>query len=280
MAEKNRKKSRELNEKFRKGSNIIKRILRQEAEYDFQTREAFNLARTNLMLSFAGSESCKVIGVSSSIKGEGKSFVSCSIGHALAEADKSVILIDCDLRLPTIASKLGASKRPGLSNILTGSVNDITEAITYEAFGGLDIIPAGDIPPNPSELLGSPRFEQMLDLLGQKYDYVILDLPPVTAVTDAIIVSKVIDGIILVVRHEYTDKNAVKDAIRQLKIADAKILGFIYNGMYVGNSKYGKYGKYGKYRKYRRYAGYYGGYYGYGYGYGYENSQVTTTESK
>ncbi|MBR1764934.1 MAG: CpsD/CapB family tyrosine-protein kinase [Ruminococcus sp.] len=270
MADK--KKNKELDEKFRKGSNIIKRILRQEAEYDFQTREAFNLTRTNLMLSFAGSETSKVVGITSSIKGEGKSFVACSIGHALAEADKTAILIDCDMRLPTVASKVGCNKRPGLSNILTGSVNDITEAVNYDAFGGLDVIPAGDIPPNPSELLGSERFEQMLKLLGEKYDYIILDLPPVTAVTDAIVVSKVIDGIILVVRHEYTDKNAVKDAIRQLNIADARILGFVYNGMFTGNSKYGKYGKYGKYK------GYYG--YGYGYGYGYENAGKTTTSNK
>ncbi|MDO4944498.1 MAG: CpsD/CapB family tyrosine-protein kinase [Ruminococcus sp.] len=222
-----------------------------DGELDFASKEAFNRLRTNLMLSFTDSSKARIIGVSSSVRGEGKSFVSCCIAHSLSETGNKVLLLEGDLRLPTVAKKLNIKKAPGLSNILTGSINDVVDALQQRAYGKLDVITSGDIPPNPSELLGSQRMKSLIGILSENYDYIVFDLPPVTSVPDPLIVTQLISGIVLVVRHEYTDKKAVEETIRQLKIANAKVLGFVYNGNDGSGGSYSK--KYYKKRKYSKY---------------------------
>ena len=124
---------------------------------------------------------------------------------------------------------------------------------------GLKVISCGHIPPNPSELLSSKRMAMVLESVRKVYDYVIIDLPPIAAVSDALIVSKLTDGIVLVARQDFADKRLLDDAVRQLQFHEANIIGFVMNCTHNENKYYGKYKKYGKYGKYYRYSreGYY-----------------------
>lgn len=196
-------------------------------ESPFSVREAYKAIRTNLMFSMPG-EKCKKIMVTSSSQHEGKSITAINLGIVFAEAGIKVLLIDCDLRLPTDAQKTGVAVAPGLSNLLAGMC-DANEAVRH-LNNGLDLMPAGDIPPNPSELLGSNRMAQLIDALSEYYDYIIFDTPPVCTVTDAVILSKNISGVLIVVRRGVATQDSVSDALNQLEIAGAKILGFVFSG--------------------------------------------------
>ena len=218
---------------------------------NFASAEAYKLLRTNLMFSFSGGSTNHVIGVTSSFRGEGKSLTAINLAYTMAEAEKKVLLIEGDMRLPTLAKRLGFYSKPGLSNLLVG-LNTIGSAVQQyraEVEGKeitVDVIVSGDIPPNPSELLGSERMQTLLDRLRERYDYVILDLPPVTAVTDAVIASHIVDGMVVVVRSEHAVRGGLSDTMRQLNLADAHILGFVFNGAVESESKYYKKGYYKK----------------------------------
>lgn len=232
---------------------------------NFFLREAYKTLRTNVTFALAGEEECKVVAVTSSLQSEGKSFTAVNLAISYVQADKRVLLIDCDLRRPKLNRLLCLSSEFGLSNLLLQpKLRD--EAILHSEVTGLDVILSGDIPPNPSELLGSQRMENLLNDLRQKYDYIVLDTPPVNMVIDAVVLAPQCDGVVFVVRMNQSERGAVIHAVEQLQYANAKILGMVLNGMDMERTGYG-YGKYRrKYSRYGRY-GYYGGY-GYGYGYG------------
>jgi capsular exopolysaccharide synthesis family protein len=218
----------------------------------FAAAEAYKLLRTNLTFSFSGSEECRIIGMTSSFRGEGKSLTSMNLAYTIAEAEKRVLLIEGDMRLPTVAKRMGLRAKPGLSNLLVG-LESISSAIQeYHVDLGdkiltLDVMVSGDIPPNPSELLGSARMKSLLKKLRERYDYVILDLPPVTAVTDALIASRIVDGMVVVVRSNHAVRGALAETMRQLSLAEARVLGFVFNDAGDANSKY--YYKKGYYKK-------------------------------
>lgn len=211
----------------------------------FEGKEAYNLLRTNLLFSIKREDrEARVIGVTSSVHGEGKSLTAINLAYSIAESGRKVLLIECDMRLPTLRKKLGYKKFAGLSNLLAG-VNEEGEVVHQNVMiQGLDMILAGKIPPNPSELLASPSFKRLIDRVSEYNSYIILDLPPVCEVSDALIVSKYTDGLIMVVRQDYTRSPDLDYALRQLKYVDAKVLGFVYNGS-GSKSKHYKY-KYGK----------------------------------
>ena len=224
----------------------------------FAAREAYKLLRTNLLFSLPEATEGRgyVIGITSSLRGEGKSTTTVNLASTLAEQGERVLVIEGDLRLPSLHKKLKIASKPGLSNILV-TRGDPSRFLQTVGVGKLDemqitfdVLSAGDIPPNPSELIGSSRMKQKLEQLSKNYDFILLDLPPVTAVTDALVATKLVDGIIMVVRNEYTDSGSLKEAMRQLKLADAKILGFVYTCAGSGISGYRK--KY-KYRYYSDY---------------------------
>ena len=216
----------------------------------FAAKEAYNLLRTNLFFSFSDDAKCHVIGVTSTIPSEGKSLTAANTAMAMAEAGKRVLLIDSDMRLPTIHKKLGFKAAPGLSNLLVG-MNDVEKAIYRLEDKGFDVMPAGNTPPNPTELLGSARMEKLLNGLSAHYDYIIIDLPPVTIVSDALVCSKYLSGIVFVVRGGRATTAELGEAIRQLEFANVKILGFVYNS--AEGSKSNSYSK--KYSKnYSRYS--------------------------
>lgn len=201
----------------------------------FSVKEGYKALRTNVIFSLPGTES-KCIALTSSARSEGKSTTAINLGIAFAQIGKRTILLDCDMRLPTIAAKLHLPKQPGLSNLIVGeaSVNDVVQHYCE----GLDVIPAGQIPRDPTGLLASEQMKYMLSKLKEYYDYVIIDLPPVTTVTDAAILTDSVDGYLLVVRHGVTDYRAVNEMLHQLTLSEAKIMGFVYSGAPVSEKKY------------------------------------------
>ncbi len=234
---------------------------------DFYVREAYKSLRTNIIFSLPN-EGCKRICVTSAIASEGKSITVLNIALTFAEAGQRVLLIDGDLRRPSQSKLMERKASPGLSNILVDK-NKLETAIHRGVYTNLDVIFSGDIPPNPSELLGHERMKQLLDQLSEEYDYIFVDTPPVNVVTDACVLSRVLDGVLFVVRRDDSESNSVTYAISQLEFAEAKLLGFILNAAEIssaaryGYSKYRKYGKYG-YSKYGYRYGYKYGYYGHG----------------
>lgn len=219
---------------------------------EFTATEQYKLLRTNLSFTLP-EEKCPVIGVTSSMRGEGKSTTSINLSYVLAEKGKKVLLIDGDLRIPSIAKKMELSASPGLTNLLMGFEPQMLSSFKSDILDNWFILPAGDIPPNPSELLGSRKMERLLGVLKEKFDYIIVDLPPVNLVSDALAISPLTSGMIVVVRQEYTEKKELEACLRQLKLSGANVLGCVMNETRTGGGRYGKYGKYRKYYKYYRY---------------------------
>jgi capsular exopolysaccharide synthesis family protein len=219
------------------------------AELDFASREAYKLLRTNVSFAFPDEESGRVIGVCSACPHEGKSTTSVNLAYSLAEANNKVLLIDGDMRRPTINKVVGIEGEPGLSDMLSGKSG--VEPSRGVLHANLDVFPSGHIPPNPSELIGSRKMESLIEECKAKYDYVVLDLPPVLSVSDPVAVSKYLSGMIIVVRHDKTRRRDMAETIRQLEYANVKILGFVYNRVGQGNGE----NKY-KYKYRYRYKGY------------------------
>lgn len=223
----------------------------------FAASEAYKLLRTKLQFSFADENNCRVIGLSSALSGEGKSLTAVNLAFTLSQLNKKVLLVDCDMRRPTLAEKLGILKQPGLSSYLTRQchLNDLLQLCgmkdNEDAF---HVVSAGQNPPNPIELLSSERMKKALAAMRGAYDYVILDLPPVGEVSDAMAVAKETDGMLLVVRQNYCDRVVLSEAVRQFEFINSKILGVVFNCTNEHGGNYGK-GYYKRYYKsyYRRY---------------------------
>lgn len=215
----------------------------------FSVTEAYKLLRANIMFSFSEEGRGHVIGITSSLQSEGKSSTAVNTAYALAESGAKVLLMDADLRRPSVAAKLNLARTPGLTNILVAKGN-YRELLQQNPIApNMDVLTSGDIPPNPSELLGSNRMEKLILELTEAYDYIIVDLPPVNVVSDAIAMSRMLDGVIMVVRNGVSEQRMLAEALRQLKLVNVRILGFVYRDSAVGGVNYGK--KYGyKYKKY------------------------------
>ena len=217
---------------------------------DFFVREAYKILRTNVMFSLTEEQDCNVIVVTSSLQSEGKSITALNLAISYVQTDRKVLVMDCDLRRPKLARLMGVKSEVGLSNLLLRP--ELKEkAIVHTEQKGLDMILAGDIPPNPSELLGSMRMKRLLERLRADYDYIILDTPPVNVVTDAVVLAPQSDGVLFVVRANQSERGAIIHAVEQLEYAKAKILGFVLNSVDMEKTNYG-YRKY-RYRRYSRY---------------------------
>ena len=223
----------------------------------FAASEAYKLLRTKLQFSFVDDNDCHIIGVSSAMAGEGKSVSSVNLAYSLAQLEKRVLLIDCDMRRPSLNTKLPIQKVPGLSNYLTRQVHkdEVIQKYTTEECS-FDVISSGRNPPNPIELLSSARMQKALDQFRQSYDFIILDLPPVGEVSDALVVAKLVDGILLVVRQNYCNRTALNAAVEQFDFVDTRILGVVLNCTTEGSGRYGKH-----YKSYKRYYSRYEGSY-------------------
>lgn len=225
----------------------------------FTATEQYKLLRANLDFTLPENEKCPVIGVTSSMRGEGKSTTAINLSYVLAERGSKVLLIDGDLRIPTVAKKMGIKTTHGLTDLLIGNGAQLSE-YQSEQLKNWFIIPSGKIPPNPSELLGSSRMGSILSKLKESFDYIIIDLPPVNIVSDALSVANNITGMLVVIREDYTEKKELERCFRHLKLSNVRVLGCVMNESKSGSSTYKKYKKYRYYKRYYTYEGAYGEY--------------------
>ena len=211
----------------------------------YSGREAFKRLRTNVLIALGESEKkCRIIGVTSAQPSEGKSTTSVNLAYTMAELGKSVLIIDGDMRRPAVNEIVGASLIPGVSDILTGKASLNETIIRYQSTADgtvFDIIPGGEIPDHPAEMLNSSRFGKILEVVATVFDYVIVDLPPVNAVIDAVNVSKYVDGLVVVLREDHCPRYVLSKCMEQLRYAKANILGFVMNGCIEGAGKHYQY---------------------------------------
>lgn len=210
----------------------------------WQLQEAYKELRTNLSFSMPG-EGCKVIGITSDYPQSGKSINAINLAISFAQLGKKVLVLETDMRLPTVAKKLNIKGVPGLSDYLVGA-NSHDDVLQYVESSGIYVITAGTIPPDATYLIQSDGMERLMRVLRNVFDYIILDLPPVLAVSDPIIVSKYVDGYLFVVRDGQIDADDVGNALNKLQVANVKIFGFIYNG--ASKESEGKYNYKYKYK--------------------------------
>lgn len=218
-----------LKSKLQRKYNVPDTQLPLHKNLGFAAMEQYKLLRTNLSFVLPEDVKCPVIGVTSSGRGDGKSTTSVNLSYVLAEAKKRVLLIDCDLRLPSIAKKMGIHSTPGLTNLLVEYNEESLEKYRSKVLENWYIIPSGSLPPNPSELLGSQKMQKLLSALSEQFDYIVLDLPPVSVVSDALAVAKLVTGMILVVRQDYTDKKDLEICVRHLDLSGVNVIGCVIN---------------------------------------------------
>jgi capsular exopolysaccharide synthesis family protein len=226
----------------------------------FAVSEAYKTARTNLQF-VSNDDGCNIIAFTSSFPAEGKTMTCVNMSVCLAQNGKKVLLIDSDMRKPQIAVTLGVKKTPGLADLLAGFVklsnNDENMIRQKTHIPNLDVITAGNTPPNPAELLAGTRFKELIEKLSKEYDYIMIDTPPTLVVTDSLVIRNHVNGYVIVVRSGITGIDIVKETVSKLRQIDAKICGFIINGRKTkGGGKYSRYSKYSKYSRYSRYSRY------------------------
>jgi capsular exopolysaccharide synthesis family protein len=208
----------------------------------FHVREAYKALRTNVMFSIAGNEG-KVIGVTSAVPGEGKSSTIINLAITFAEIGNKVILLDCDLRQPNLQRITSVEPGPGLAEVLARFVK-LDDVIQSTGYDKLDIVYSGDIPPNPAELLGSKNMEVLIEELKERYDYVLIDTPPVNVVTDAVVLSRLIDGLILVTRENISRRDELLYAVNSLQFVNARLIGTVLNDKVLQTKRSYRYGRY------------------------------------
>lgn len=209
-----------------------------ESEPKSIAAESYRTLRTNIQYS-SFDKKYKVIMITSSEQEEGKSTTAGNLALVLAQNYKKVILIDCDLRKPSLHKKFKISNVVGLSDVIIGKEEIVNAINRYNK--DLVILTTGKVPPNPSEMLASEAMENLIEVLKETFDYILLDAPPVQAVTDSQILSTKADGTILVVRANKTKKGSVKNTISLLKNVNANIIGIVLNRTEVEKNKYSYY---------------------------------------
>jgi len=212
--------------------------------------EAFRALRTNVLFASADEGSRSVV-VTSTGPGEGKSMVAANMAVGLAQSGQRVLLIDADMRKPKAHEILAVPQQPGLSNLLVGQAK-ASETVRKSGVPGLWVLPAGRVPPNPAELLGSARFKDFLASVKDHFDWVIMDSPPVMAVTDASLIAHQATGVLFVVGAEMTSRHAARRAIDQLEQVRAQFVGAVLNRVDLDGNPY----YYSQYYR-REYAQYY-----------------------
>lgn len=213
--------------------------------------ESFRMLRTNLMYTNVDRE-IRVLLFTSGGPGEGKSLVIANLAVVMAQAGKKVILVDCDLRKPVVHEIFQLSNENGVTKYVTGYCT-WEEAVQDTQVPNLSVLTSGPIPPNPAELVGSKRMDGLVSMLRDRFEVVLIDSPPVMAVTDSIILGSKADGVVVVIRSGMAKNAAVTETCEQLKKAGANLVGTVLNDVAWNSHYYNK--RYGKYYKhyYRNY---------------------------
>jgi polysaccharide biosynthesis transport protein len=208
-------------------------------------KEAFRALRTNLR--FGAEEEPRVLSVTSATPQEGKSTIAVNLATTLAEqGSEPVLVIDADLRRPTVHHVFGLPRKPGLTDVLQGTATILEAIRDSRAHSNLHVLPCGSPVTNAAELLGSPRFSRLLGELRTRYGHIVIDTPPVLAVTDGVVVTRVVDGTIVVVRANQTDRAAVENAMDQLRNVNASLVGVIFNAVEISRGDGRNYYRYYK----------------------------------
>jgi succinoglycan biosynthesis transport protein ExoP len=189
--------------------------------------EAIRRLRTNLQFIGVAGESRSIV-ISSSVPGEGKTTAAINLAVSLADAGAKVLLIDADLRRPTVSEYLGLEGRVGLTTVLIGKAS-VADVVHPYAETTLDVLPAGEIPPNPSELLGSAAMKALLTAATERYDMVLIDSPPVLPVTDAAVLGRQVDGALVIAGMDRIHRTQIREALTSLETAGCKVLGLVIN---------------------------------------------------
>ncbi len=217
----------------------------------FAIIEGYKIARTNIQFSLSAvNENC--FAVTSWSKGEGKSTATSNIAISFAKMDKKVILIDCDLRRPNVHNLLKVDNSVGLTSVLCND-KKYSEVVHSDVLPNLDVLTVGTIPPNPSELIASENFSNLIKELKRTYDYVIIDTAPIGIVTDALLVKDLVAGYLIIVREGVTTHGDIQNFIKSCETVGAKPMGFLKVGCNPGGGKNKKYKKYNKYSSYDYY---------------------------
>ncbi|MFC1830337.1 CpsD/CapB family tyrosine-protein kinase, partial [Thermodesulfobacteriota bacterium] len=191
--------------------------------------------RTAILFSFETAP--QFILVTSAGPSEGKTVCAANLAVTMAQAGSKVLLIDCDMRRPRLHKIFGTSRDSGVSGVITGQ-DKLNDVIFSSGVNNLHILPVGPIPPNPSEILGSRNMASFIEVLRKKYTRIIVDSPPLTAVTDSVVLAKAADGVLLVIRAADTPRQIVKNGITQLHSVHANIMGAVLNGVNTGRDGY------------------------------------------
>jgi capsular exopolysaccharide synthesis family protein len=223
--------------------------------------ERFRALRTNIQFSSVDHPLHTIL-VTSPAPGDGKTTVAANLAVALAQSGLQVALVDADLRRPTLHKKLNVANGGGISGLFVQPRLHLNGNLQSTGLPGLDVLTGGSTPPNPAELLGSVKMQEVLRLVKEQRELIILDSPPVTSVTDAVVLSSRVDGVILVVRPGQTRVGACRESIAELQRAGANILGIVLNGVKAEDARY------------------YSGYYHYYYYHYYENDKPLTGFAK
>ena len=203
--------------------------------------EAYRVIRTSIQFAQAGKE-LKTIAITSCTPNEGKSMTIANLAIVLTQAGKSVLIMDCDMRNPTVHKNFNLSNKVGLSSCISMGTA-VADAVQETGIEGLDVLTAGVIPPNPSELLGSERMQNILQRAKEEYDYVLIDTPPVLPVTDSLVLGSMVDGLILVIDSGEIKVEMAREVKNQLVHSGANILGVVLNKVRSEHHGYG-YGYY------------------------------------
>lgn len=189
--------------------------------------EAYRAIRTNLQFAAAGDKKVKTIVFTSALPSEGKSTTDTNLAIVMGQDNKRVLLVDCDLRRPVMHRRFGLPNR-GLTNCFADDLK-LADVIQHDIYPNLDVVTSGPIPPNPAELLGSPKMQELLQGVEDDYDYILLDLPPILVVTDAAVVGSQADGVILVVGSGDISPDEARQAKALLEKGNVNILGVVLN---------------------------------------------------
>ena len=189
--------------------------------------EAYRELKSNIQYS-SFDKKYKTIVITSPMPAEGKSITAGNLALALSQGEKRVLLLDCDLRRPSLHKKFNVSNANGLSDLLTENMK--IEDVQKEYTKNLTIITGGRVPPNPSEMLESNKMTEFLEEMKKRFDYIIIDTPPIKVVTDARILSTKADGVVLVVKSKCTKRNDIMQAVESINKVNGKIIGTVLNG--------------------------------------------------
>ena len=240
-----KKNKSQSNESLRNGVQLITAVHPKSP-----ISEQFRTLRTNINF-MAIDHPIKTLALTSASMSEGKSTVTDNLAVVWAQNGQRVLLVDADLRRPTIHQTFEIDNHRGLTSVLTSRTKtvDLNEIVQPSGIDNLSLLPSGPTPPNPAELLSSQRMKDFLKAVRERYDMVIVDVPPILEVTDTQVIAHNLDAVVLVVKQGQTQKMGAKRAVELLKIAHANLLGYVMNDVVSEGD----------------------GGYGYGYGYGYGN---------